>query len=74
LPGVQFLLRQDVIKLFLIFSVKPVFAMVHAYCLAYNQYHLLLKTPKGNLSRVMWHFNGVYTQRYPAAFFKVLVA
>ena len=38
--------------------------MVHAYCLAHNQYHLLLKTPKGNLSRVMRHINGVYTQRY----------
>ncbi len=38
--------------------------VIHAYCLAHNQYHLLLKTPKGNLSRVMRHINGVYTQRY----------
>lgn len=35
---------------------------VHAYCLINNQYHLLIKTPKGNLSRVMRHINGVYTQ------------
>ncbi len=37
---------------------------VHAYCLMNNHYHLLLKTPRGNLSRIMRHINGVYTQRY----------
>jgi len=37
---------------------------VHAYCLMSNHYHLLLKTPEGNLSRCMRHVNGVYTQRY----------
>ena len=37
---------------------------VHTYCLIHNQYHLLIKTPKGNLSRVMRHINGVYTQHY----------
>ena len=37
---------------------------VHAYCLMGNHYHLLLKTPGGNISRVMRHVNGVYTQRY----------
>ncbi len=26
---------------------------VHAYCLTSNHYHLLLHTPKGNLSRAM---------------------
>lgn len=35
---------------------------VFAYCLVHNQYHLLLKTPKGNLSRAMQHINSVYTQ------------
>ena len=35
-----------------------------AYCLMGNHYHLLLKTPRGNLSRCMRHINGVYTQRY----------
>ncbi|MCU7850514.1 MAG: transposase [Candidatus Thiodiazotropha sp. (ex Lucinoma kastoroae)] len=34
---------------------------VHAYCLMGNHYHLLISTPRGNLSRVMRHVNGVYT-------------
>ena len=29
-----------------------------------KHYHLLLKTPGGNLSRAMRHIDGVYTQRY----------
>jgi len=37
---------------------------VHAYCLMKNHYHLLVKTPNGNLGRCMRHINGVYTQRY----------
>ena len=37
---------------------------VAAYCLMPNHYHLLVQTPDGNLSRVMRHINGVYTQRY----------
>jgi REP element-mobilizing transposase RayT len=37
---------------------------IHAYCLMSNHYHLLLETSQGNLSRVMRHINGVYTQRY----------
>lgn len=37
---------------------------IAAYCLMPNHYHLLLQTPYGNLSRVMRHVNGVYTQRY----------
>ena len=37
---------------------------VSAYCLMSNHYHLLVQTPAGNLSRVMRHVNGVYTQRY----------
>ncbi len=36
----------------------------HAYCLMPNHYHLLVKTPRGNLSRAMRHLNGVYTQRF----------
>ena len=39
-------------------------ARVAAYCLMPNHYHFLLQTPAGNLSRVMRHINGVYTQRY----------
>ena len=34
------------------------------YCLLSNHYHLLVKTPEGNLGRIMRHINGVYTQRY----------
>ena len=37
---------------------------IHAYCLMGNHYHLLIKTPRGNLSRAMRHIDGVYTQRH----------
>ncbi len=33
-------------------------AVVHAYCLMPNHYHLLLATPSGNLSQIMRHING----------------
>lgn len=39
-------------------------SIVHAYCLMGNHYHLLIQTPFANLSRVMRHIDGVYTQRY----------
>ena len=38
--------------------------IIHSYCLMGNHYHLLLETPKANLSRIMRHINGVYTQFY----------
>ena len=37
---------------------------VFSYCLMRNHYHLCLRTPKGNLSRVMRHVDGLYTQRF----------
>lgn len=37
---------------------------VHAYCLMGNHYHLLIHTPRGNLSAAMRHLNSVYTQRF----------
>ena len=37
---------------------------VFAYCLMRNHYHVCLRTPKGNLSRVMRHVDGIYTQRF----------
>lgn len=37
---------------------------VFAYSLMKNHYHLCLRTPKGNLSRVMRHVDGIYTQRF----------
>ncbi len=36
-------------------------AIIHAYCLMSNHYHLLIETPRGNLSRIMGHINGAYT-------------
>jgi REP-associated tyrosine transposase len=36
-------------------------AVIHAYCLLSNHYHLLLETPEGNLSQIMRHINGAYT-------------
>lgn len=36
-------------------------AVIHAYCLMSNHYHLLLETPVGNLSQIMRHINGAYT-------------
>jgi REP element-mobilizing transposase RayT len=39
-------------------------AQVLAYCLMGNHYHLVLYTRLDNLSRVMRHINGVYTQAF----------
>lgn len=39
----------------------------HAYCLMTDRYHLLLRTPRGNLGRTMRHLDGVYTQRFNRA-------
>jgi len=36
-------------------------AIIHVYCLMGNHYHLLLETPRGNLSRVLHHINRAYT-------------
>ena len=37
---------------------------IAAYCLMPNHYHLLVQTPRGNISRCMRHIDGVYTQRF----------
>ena len=34
----------------------------YAYCLMANHYHLVIETPKGNLSKGMRQLNGVFTQ------------
>ena len=39
-------------------------AQALAYCLMGNHYHLVLHTRSANLSRLMRHLNGVYTQRF----------
>ncbi len=36
-------------------------ALIHAYCLMDNHYHLLLETPCGNLPQIMRHINSAYT-------------
>lgn len=36
-------------------------ALIHAWCLMTNHYHLFLETPLGNLSQIMRHINGAYT-------------
>ncbi len=39
-------------------------AQVLSYCLMGNHFHLVLHTRQANLSRLMRHLNGVYTQAY----------
>ena len=39
-------------------------ARIHIYCLMENHYHLLLETPRGNLSQILHHVNGAYTTYY----------
>lgn len=39
-------------------------AQIHAYCLMDNHYHLLIKTPLPNLSKIMRHINGSYTMYF----------
>ena len=41
-------------------------AVIHAYCLMGNHYHLLLETPTGNLAQIMRHINGAYTNYFNA--------
>ena len=41
-------------------------AAIHVYCLMNNHYHLLLETPRGNLSEIMRHINGAYTSYFNA--------
>jgi len=45
-------------------AVKRYDAIIHTYCLMDNHYHLLLETPSGNLSRIMAHINGAYTNYF----------
>jgi putative transposase len=39
-------------------------AVIHCYSLMSNHYHLLLETPSGNLSKIMAHINGAYTNYF----------
>ena len=39
-------------------------AIIHTYSLMDNHYHILLQTPSGNLSQIMHHINGAYTNYF----------
>lgn len=39
-------------------------AAIHVYCLMSNHYHLLMETPEGNLSQIIRHINGAYTNYF----------
>ena len=39
-------------------------ALIHSYCLMADHYHLLLETPRSNLSQILHHINGAYTNYY----------
>lgn len=41
-------------------AVKEFHIEIHAYCLMSNHYHLLVKTPKANISEAMQYINGNY--------------
>ena len=43
-------------------------AVIHSFCLMDNHYHVFLETPKGNLSRIMLHINGAYTNYFNARY------
>ena len=42
-------------------AAKRYDAVIHVFCLMDTHYHLLLKTPSGNLPQIMRHVNGAYT-------------
>lgn len=45
-------------------SVVRYEAVIHAYCLMSNHYHLIIETPSANLSQIMQHINGAYTNYF----------
>lgn len=45
-------------------AVQRYGAIIHAYCLMNNHYHLMVETPQGNLSQIMKHINSSYTTYY----------
>src|SRR5512135_1465935 len=52
-------------------ALKRFDATCLAYCLMPNHYHFVFETRRANLSRLMRHVNGVYTQRYNRRHHKV---
>lgn len=45
-------------------TCKKFDAVIHAYCLMSNHYHLLIETPKGNLQNIMHNIGTMYVQKY----------
>ncbi|MBX3303628.1 MAG: transposase [Nitrospira sp.] len=43
-------------------SLPAFYLRLRAYCLMDNHFHLMVETPKTNLSKTMRQLNGVYTQ------------
>jgi len=52
-------------------AVKRYRFLLHAYCLMNNNYHLMIETPEGNLSKGMRQLNGLYTQRFNQGYQRV---
>jgi len=46
-------------------------AQIHCFCLMPNHYHLLLETPRGNLSAILHHINASYTNYFNAKWRRV---
>lgn len=46
-------------------------AQIHCFCLMPNHYHLLLETPRGNLSAILHHVNTSYTNYFNAKWNRV---
>ena len=42
-------------------------AEIHAFCLMSNHYHILMRTIRANLQKIMRHLDGVYTLRFNRA-------
>lgn len=49
---------------FLARTVKKYSLVCYSYCLMPNHYHLLIETPKGNISESMHYLNGLYAQKF----------
>ncbi len=45
-------------------SVNKYQIFIYAFVLMTNHYHLILRTPLGNLASCMRYINGLYTQKY----------
>lgn len=43
---------------------KKYWIEIHTYCLMTNHYHLLIRTPKLNLSQAMCYLNSKFAQRF----------